>query len=164
MTRGRLQNGLLAFLAVVFLSLIVLAGILWERRTALIAENNQTSSEASQIESGGTADHSLEYYAERQASALVDIVGPITALGNTCTIDARCSLTVGGKTVLYHGGPSENSPNGALSSNMYFFRGGPAVGKDVTIKARAYNNGTYSIINCTECFIRENIGPEGIPG
>lgn len=144
-------------LGLVCIGLILTLGILWERRQqqSAIAENETTMPAGS----AEAVDRSLEYYAERQQSAMVDITGTISALGNTCTIDAQCSMTVGGKTIKY-GGTSNTSPVQSRPKNICYFSDGPTVGMEVEIKARSYQGGVYSIINCAECFIRQ-VSSEG---
>jgi hypothetical protein len=152
MTRDRLQTILIVILAVVFVLLIIVAGALWERR----AEQSALQPGADSGDSAGSSDgvdRSLEYYAARQESALITIKGPITALGNGCSLDNRCSMTVDGKTVQYSGGANEGSDGAEPGTGVLRLNGPPAIGTQVIITARSYSGGIYSTINCPECVI-----------
>lgn len=130
--------------------LTVLLGVLWER------QSEQTdSTETLGATSQDAVDRSLEYYAERQQSALIDISGSITALGNGCSLDGRCSLTVAGKTIMYGGETDASGKTLATQESVRFSAEGPAIGKNVSIKARSYSGGVYSVMQCEECYITE---------
>lgn len=127
---------LIGGLVVALLIVLVGIGVLLVRRSPETVETTFDSS-------APTVDHSLEYYAARQASALIDIQGKVSQLGTACTSGAQCSFIVDGKTILY-------GPPSGLATDV-----NPRIGQEVRVKARAYEGGTYSVVNCAECSITE---------
>lgn len=134
--------------------LIVLAGMIFAYVTA------DDTSESTAPRQTASADRGLDYYAQWQQSSIISFSGKITQLGTACTIEAQCGMIVDGKSVIYAAGVADTGQTGGRSTNMRFVRGGPKVGQTVQVKARVYEGGTYSIINCAECYI-EDISTDG---
>ncbi len=134
---------------------IVAAGMVFEYVRDVRAQTPDAT-----MQKAPTADHSLEYYANWQQSSLVEVTGTITQLGTACTVEAHCGMIIDGTSVMYGAGVSAGGQTGERSTNVRFPRGGPKVGQQVRAMVRAYEGGTYSILNCSECYI-EDISTDG---